>query len=150
MLLTGGLADYEGVQKRVEILIGIFAALGLATAAWRWGARAAMGFGAGSAIAWINYRWLRRGVRAILPGAPRAPEVHDGGETGASAAPFRAPKAPFSVFARFAGRYLLLGAGLYVILAYSLVPAGAFLAGLFVAAAAVLAEYSFAWKAHNA
>jgi hypothetical protein len=48
-----------------------------------------------------------------------------------------------AAFAKFFGRYILLGVALYVILAYSLVPAAAFLAGLFVGVAAVLAEFSY-------
>jgi hypothetical protein len=48
-----------------------------------------------------------------------------------------------AVFTKFFSRYILLGVALYVILAYSLMPAAAFLAGLFVGVAAVLAEFSY-------
>jgi small-conductance mechanosensitive channel len=150
MQLAGRLSDYEGVQKRVETLILVLATLGFAIAAWRWGGRAGMGFAAGATVAWINYRWLKRGVRAIFPGVPGAPEAKPEIRTAATGALLRAPKVPLSAFAKFFGRYLLLGVALYVILAYSLVPAAPFLAGLFVAAAAVLVEFSFVWMAKKA
>ena len=150
MQLAGRLGDYEGMQKRVETLIVVLAALGFAIVAWRWGGRAGVGFAAGAAMAWINYRWLKRGVKAIFPGVPAAPEAKPEIHTAAAGTPAPTPKVPFSALAKFFGRYLLLGVALYVILAYSLVPAAPFLAGLFVAAAAVLVEFSLEWMVQKA
>ena len=56
-------------------------------------------------------------------------------------------KVPKKVIAKFFGRYVLLLGALYAILSYSLLPAAAFLAGLFAMVVAVLAEllYELMW-----
>jgi hypothetical protein len=86
---------------------------------WRgssWGA----GWLIGTAVSALNFRWLKQLTDAI------------GGETA------KPRKAVF-----LGMRYVLLGAGLYVILKYSAISLPAALAGLFVAVAAVIAEILF-------
>jgi hypothetical protein len=88
---------------------------------WRWG----LGFLAGAAASFLNFRWLRRMVEAL----------------GESAQPRRRPKVRAAVFLGL--RYGLLGLGAYVILVTSALSVPAVLSGLFVAVAAVIAEILF-------
>jgi hypothetical protein len=87
--------------------------------AWR-GLAWAAGFALGSAVSWLNFRWLKQLV--YLLGSDRA-----------------RPRTAV----RLGLRYLLLGGGAYVILKYSLVSQLAALAGLFVSLAAVIVEILF-------
>jgi uncharacterized membrane protein AbrB (regulator of aidB expression) len=92
----------------------------LATAAawiaggWRWG----VGFLIGSLAAWFNYRWLKRLVEALGGG-----------------------RRPGSVW--LASRYILLGAGCYVILRFSPISVPAVITGMFVLIAAIFVEILF-------
>jgi len=84
---------------------------------WRW----AVSFFLGAGAAWLGYRSLRTVVLAI-------------GET----APARAPRLRYAVLVGL--RYLLLGAGAYVIVEYSPLHLPAALAGLFVPVAGIIFE----------
>jgi len=89
-------------------------ALAAVAAGWKWAA----GFLAGSAIAWVNLRWLMRLVRKL----------------GGQAAP-----SSFSLALRF----FLLGGSAYAILRFSPIPAVSVIAGIFVLIAAVFVEIVF-------
>jgi hypothetical protein len=80
----------------------------------------AAGFALGSAVSWLNFRWLKQMVYAL--GSDRA-------------RPRTAVKLGF--------RYVLLAAGAYVILKYFMVSQLAALTGLFVSVAAVIAVIIF-------
>jgi small-conductance mechanosensitive channel len=106
---------------RIGRTILILAAAGvLATAAWG-GWRWAAGFALGAFGSWFNFWWVKRIVHALGPGGR--------------------PRTASAVFAGL--RYLLLGGAAYVILRYSPISLGAVLAGLFVAAGAVIVEILF-------
>lgn len=112
---------FERALERISkamFAIGVGGAI--AAAAWRgwtWGA----GFALGAAASWINFRWLKQIVDALGSKRPTRKRV-----------------------AVLAGlRYLLLGGGAYVILHYSRISLPAALAGLFVAAGAVIVEIIF-------
>ena len=80
---------------------------------WTWGA----GFAIGAAASWLNFRWLKQIVEALGGARPRRR------------------------LALLLGlRYLLLGAGAYVIVRFSAISLPAALAGLFVSVAAVIIE----------
>ncbi len=81
---------------------------------WTWGA----GFLFGAALAWLNYRWMRKLIEGIGGASSRG-----------------------SVFMAF--RYLLLGGAGYVIVIYSPLNMVAVLTGLFVLIAAVFVELIF-------
>lgn len=102
---------------RIIKSMAVLAAAGVLTAGWwrgwRWGA----GFALGALLSWLNFRWLKQLTGAL------------GGER------LRPPTAFF-----LASRYLLLGGGAYVILAYTSISLPAVLAGLFVPVAAVIIE----------
>ena len=95
---------------------GAGAVLLFAWKGWTWSA----GFVLGAAVSWFNFRWLKQLVDAL------------GG------------KRPRTRLAVILGcRYLLLGAGAYVIVSFSSVSLPAALVGLFVSVAAVIIEILF-------
>jgi hypothetical protein len=108
---------YARAVERISRWMRWLAAGGVVVAAVGWGWRAGIGFALGAAASWTLFRWQRHLVDA-LSGAP----------------------ARSHILALAALRYLLLGAGLYVILKFSRVGLMAALAGLFVSGAAVFAE----------
>jgi len=143
---TAPFEPVQKVQRRVEWLIAGFGLVGTVFVAMRWNARSAAGFALGAALSWLNYRWLKQGVTTIVPSSTSAAAPSSGGEAPQESPPAHS-KVPKKVIAKFFGRYVLLLAALYAILSYSLLPAAAFLAGLFAMVAAVLAEllYELMW-----
>ena len=117
----------QAAQRRVEWLtLGLGAAAALVMAAG-WGWREAVGVAAGAVLSWLNYRWLKRGVKSLAQvslAQADAPQV----------------RVPRRVYVRFFARVALLLGVVYVILTRSSVLAGAVLAGLFCLVAAVLIE----------
>ncbi len=109
---------------RIHVAIACLSAAGAIAATlyggWRWG----LGFLAGAAASWFNFRWLKQLVDSL--GSP---------ETG------RRPRRARAVFLGL--RYVLLAAGAYVILNFSALSVAAALIGLFVPAAAVILEILF-------
>jgi hypothetical protein len=108
---------HEQYSRRISTLTVIF---GLATAlvvgmlkGVHWGA----GIAVGTALAWLNYRWLDQALGALVTSA---------------AAQEGSPKAvvPLGLYAKFIGRYLLIGLTLYVIVVFFRVPILACLVGL--------------------
>lgn len=83
---------------------------------WTWGA----GFAIGSAVSWLNFRWLKQIAEAL------------GGKR---------PRARLALFLGL--RYLLLSCGAYVIVRFTSISLPAALAGLFVSVAAVIVEILF-------
>jgi hypothetical protein len=113
--------DYDRAAWRIGRNLAVIASIGtigaLAARGWPWGA----GFLLGSAISWVNYRWLRRLVES-LGGANAKPRGRG---------------------AKIAVRYVLLAASAYVIVRYTPISKPAVLAGIFVLTAAVFAEVIF-------
>ena|SRR5205807_2325697 len=108
---------FERAVGRIRKAMLAFAAAGTVVA-WVWrGFGCGAGFALGSAVSWLNFRWLKQLVDAL--GSRRA-------------RPRTAVKMGL--------RYLLLGGGAYVILKYSLISLPAAFAGLFVSVAAVILE----------
>jgi small-conductance mechanosensitive channel len=86
----------------------------------------AAGLFVGSILAWINFRWLRRGLDAlVVDSAAQAgsekPSVHTGSYT------------------RFALRYILMGLCIYAIFEFLKIPLASMFVGLCALGAAVLA-----------
>jgi hypothetical protein len=107
----------ERAAERIRNVIFAFAVGGIAVVfAWR-GLAWAAGFALGAAVSWLNFRWLKQIVDLL--GSDRAKR---------------------RTAVKFGARYLLLGAGAYVILKYSFISHPAALAGLFVSVAAVIVE----------
>ncbi|HVT82344.1 MAG TPA: ATP synthase subunit I [Phycisphaerae bacterium] len=93
---------------------------GLAVDGWRWSAGFLLGAGASA----LNFRWMKQIVQALGDSRPR-----------------KRPKARLAVFLGL--RYALLGLATYVIFVTSALRVSAFLAGLFIAVAAVVMEILF-------
>ena len=112
---------YERALGRIHQGILVLAAAGtLAALRWR-GWTSAAGFALGSAVSWLNYRWLKQ-IADSLGGRSRPP----------------------TRMAVLLGlRYLLLGGGAYVILRFSKISMPSALIGLFVSVAAVIVEILF-------
>ena len=125
--MAGTDMNYATAEHRIE---WVTLALGLAASAYsfaRWGWRPGTGVALGAALAWLNYRWLKQGVGALVKlSTAQAGEEH--------------PRVPRTVYVKFFGRYALLLAVVYVILSRSLLPVVAVLGGLFAVVAAVMIE----------
>ena len=88
---------------------------------------AGYGVAIGSFFAWINFRWLDLGLQAFVD---------------ASAAQEGSPKpiVPFGTYAKFGGRYALIGIALYGIVVFLSVPALWLVVGLLALGLAVTVE----------
>ncbi len=108
------------IQFLIVFLSGAGAVVTMVYGGWRWAAGYLLGAGA----SYINFRWLKRLVYSLGDAAGGKP-----------------PRARAAVFLGL--RYLLLGAGGYVILNYSALSLAAAALGLFVPVAAVILEILF-------
>jgi ATP synthase I subunit len=97
----------------------------VALATYRW--RAATGFACGSAIAYLNFHWLKRGVNAL------ADAITQTGQRQSSK----------GIVLRFLLRYVLMGLGAYVILTVSPASLSWLFAGLFVPVGAIACEAAY-------
>jgi len=108
----------------LTIVCGFLAA---AVVAFAVSARAGAGVAIGTLLAWLNYRWLDRGVGAIVAAA-------------AAQQGMPKPRVPSGVYLRFAFRYLLIAALVYVTVSVLHVPLLAVVAGLLSLGAGAIAE----------
>jgi hypothetical protein len=88
----------------------------------RWSA----GLVLGTLLAWLNYRWLRRGVSAFVLASK-------------AQAGLPKPKVPFGTYFLMLFRYGLLALAVYVIFEYLKIPILSIVVGLFALAAAAIA-----------
>ncbi|MBZ5660580.1 MAG: ATP synthase subunit I [Acidobacteriia bacterium] len=123
-------SSYRAAERRIEwLMLALgFAAAVFAGARWEW--RAGAGVALGALLAWINFRWLKQGVGALVD------------ISTAQAGTDRA-RVPMSVYLKFFGRFALLLLVVYVILSRSILPAASVLGGLFVLVGAVMLEVIF-------
>jgi hypothetical protein len=118
---------YAGALPRISRFM---AALGviLSAAAWAaYGWRVAAGFACGSAIAYLNFQWLKRGVTAL------ADEITQTGRRQSSK----------GIVLRFLLRYVLIGLGAYVILTVSPASLYGLFAGLFLPVGGIACEAAY-------
>jgi hypothetical protein len=103
-----------------------------------WGARAAEACAIGTAICWLNFRWLRQGAAGLM-------------RLGIAQAGAQQVYVPRSVHAKFFGRLVLLLLVAYVILAWLRLPVIAFLCGAVAVIPAILVElfYELAHGHHH-
>lgn len=118
---------YAAAERRIEWLTAVVGIAGALFAMARWGKLAGAGVAVGAALTWLNFRWLKVGVSALVR---------------ASVAQADEPvvRIPRSVYVKFFGRYALLLMVVYVILSRSVLPLSALIGGLFAAVAAVVLE----------
>jgi small-conductance mechanosensitive channel len=88
----------------------------------RWGA----GLVIGTALAWLNFRWLRRGVNTFV----LASKAQSGSDK---------PRVPIGTYFLMLFRYGLIAFAVYVIFAYLKLPLLSMVVGLFALAVAAIA-----------
>lgn len=120
-------AFYSGALDRIPRFMVVLA-VGLNAAAWwRYGWRVALGFACGSAVAYLNFYWLKRVVIALADRATQS------GQTQSSQ----------GVVLRFLLRYVLMALGAYVIFTVSRASLYGLFAGLFLPVAAIACEAAY-------
>jgi len=123
-------AQAVAIERRIERLILLLGATFAIGAMIGWGWRAMEAALIGTALCWLNFRWLRQGATGLMHLAlaqAGAERVH----------------VPRSVHAKFFGRLVLLLVVAYVILAWLRLPAIAFLCGAAAVVPAILAELGY-------
>ena len=120
------LTAYARTEKRIAWLTLVFGgAASVAVAALRRGAWAE-GLAIGTVLAWLNFRWLRRGLDALVQAA-----------TAQEGAP--QPRIPVGTWFRLLFRYGLIAFCVYVIFEYLRVPLASMVVGLCALGAATIA-----------
>ncbi len=120
-------AFYSGALDRISRLMLVLA-IGLSATAWlRYGWRIALGFACGSALAYLNFHWLKRVVIGL------ADRVTQSGQTQSGQ----------GVVLRFLLRYVLMALGAYVIFTVSRASLYGLFAGLFLPVGAIACEAAY-------
>jgi ATP synthase I chain. len=122
------IADTDYITRaiaRIYKWMVVITAIGIVPVFIFWGWRGVGGFLAGAAISWVNFRWLKRLVDSL----------------GAGPGGGMAPSARAAIVMGL--RYLFLAFAAYVIVRFSILNLQALLAGIFVAAGAVVFEVIF-------
>jgi len=117
----------EGARQRIAWLT---LALGFSAALICFFAKshkAGVGIAIGTALAWLNYRWLDQGLGALVSVA----QAQQGSEQA---------RVPAGIYWKFAGRYVLIALAIYVSLHYFAVPLVAMILGLLALGAGAFAE----------
>jgi len=116
----------EKTEQRIAWLTLLFgfaaAAILAALRRWPW----ATGLAIGTALAWLNFRWLRRGLDSLVV----ASTAQAGREK---------PAVPLLTYFAMLFRYGLLALAVYVIYNYLHVPLGSMIVGMCALAAAAIA-----------
>jgi hypothetical protein len=123
-------AEYAAIERRVERFLVVLGAVMTLAAGIGWGMRAAASAAVGTALCWLNFRWLRLGAAALI----RLGRAQSGAEKA---------RVPPAVHAKFLGRLLLLLVVAYAILAWLRLPAIAFLCGLVAVVPAIVLELGY-------
>jgi hypothetical protein len=127
------MAAYGATVRRVERMIGVAGVVCAALVVWPLGWALAAGMVVGTALAWINFRWLAGSVNAI---GDRIVKVKSR-ERGAA------------VVARGVGRIFLIALVAYVIFTCSVRGLVGFLAGLAMPVIAMMCEAAYEFVASN-
>jgi ATP synthase I chain len=122
-----GEAFYSGALDRISRFMLVLALTVSAAAWWRYSWHIALGFACGSAVAYLNFHWLKRVVTAL---ADRATQP---GHTQSS----------HGVVLRFLLRYVLMGLAAYAIFSVSPASLYGLFAGLFLPVAAIAGEAAY-------
>jgi len=109
--------------SRLTLLIGFLAALSVALLRNRlWG----LGLGIGALLAWLNFRWLRRGLDALVLASTAQANKEK-------------PVVPLLTYFAMLFRYGLIALAVYVIFIYLRVPLVSMVVGLCALGAAAIA-----------
>jgi ATP synthase I chain len=118
---------YAAAERRIERLTLALGLAGAVFASVGWGWRSGAGLALGAGLMWLNFRWLKQGIAALV-------------KVSTAQASQERVGIPRGVYVKFLGRFALLLIVVYVILSRSLLPVPAFATGLFAVVAAVMAE----------
>jgi hypothetical protein len=117
---------YERTERRIArwtLVLGAAAgALTFALYTWRWG----LGLFVGAVLAWVNFRWLKDAIDALIKLSIVRADVEK-------------PRVSAWTWVRFFGRYALIGLIVYVIFVGLNIPVLSMLAGLCALGAATMA-----------
>lgn len=120
-------SEYAAIERRIERFILAAGAVMTAGAAIGWGIRAGEGAAVGTALCWLNFRWLRQGAAAVI-------------RLGMAQAGAEVVHVPRMIHAKFFGRLVLLLVIVYVILTWLRLPVIAVLCGLAAVVPAIVLE----------
>jgi len=116
--------NVEAALRRIHLWIAWLGAAGtIALLVWK-GWRESLGFAVGASVAGLNFHWIKGATDTLMAKFTSQPD----------------PQPPKRVAAKFVLRYALIGIAGYVIFKYLRVSLTAFLGGLLVVAAAIMAE----------
>ena len=116
--------NVEAALRRIYLWIVAFGASGtLAILVWK-GWREGLSFATGAAVSGLNFHWIKGAADVLMAKFTSQPD----------------PQPPKRVAAKFVLRYALIGMAGYAIFVYLRVSVTAFLGGLLVVAAAIMAE----------
>jgi hypothetical protein len=119
--------NVEAALRRIYLWIAwLGVSGGIALLIWK-GWRESLGFTAGAAVTGLNFHWIKGAADTLAAKFTSQPD----------------PQPPKRVAAKFMLRYALIGAAGYVIFRYLRVSLTAFLGGLLVVAAAIMAEMAY-------
>jgi|HubBroStandDraft_1064217.scaffolds.fasta_scaffold581026_2 hypothetical protein len=124
-----GAADsvaFVRTERRIAWLTLVFGGAAAVTVAILRHAAWAEGLAIGAALAWLNFRWLRRGMDALVAVAT----AQEG---------FAKPRVPVGTWFRLVFRYGLIGLCVYVIFEVLKVPLASMVVGLCALGAATIA-----------
>jgi hypothetical protein len=97
----------------------------------------ARGLAGGAALSWLNFRWLSRGIRAMMLAANSRADAASNGTTGAATSA-KSSGSPVGTLLAIVLRYALVAAGVYVIFIYLHVPLISIGLGLCALVAAIM------------
>jgi small-conductance mechanosensitive channel len=120
-------AFYAAAADRIHTFMIGLGLLLTALAWWRFGHWTALGFAAGSVIAYLNFHWLKSGVTGL------ADRITNTGQSQSSR----------GIIARFLVRYVLMGVAAYAILTGFPASLGGLFVGLFLPVGAIACEAAY-------
>jgi hypothetical protein len=123
-------SESAAIERRIERLILVVGAAITIGSAIGWGWRAAAGASIGTALCWLNFRWLRQGAGRVI-------------RLGLAQAGAEDVRVPRSVHAKFFGRIVLLVLVVYAILTWLHLPALAVVSGLAAVVPAIMLELGY-------
>ena len=130
-------AASQAVERRLEYFLIGSGALMAAISGIGWGIRAAEGAAIGTALCWLNFRWLKQGANAVI-------------QTGIAQAGAEVVRVPRLLHIKFFGRLVLLLVAVYAILVWLRLPPIATLCGLVAIFPAVVLELFYEmWRGQH-